>query len=53
MYVRTVGYDNAMRLSQYIGDFHPLAQVNGFLGSNFIALICISNSAIFLAVKAS
>jgi len=37
-------------LSQYIGDFHPLAHVNGFFEFNFIALICRSNSAVFFAV---
>ena len=37
-------------MSQYIGDFHPLAHVNGFFEFNFIALICRSNSAVFFAV---
>ena len=35
-----------------MGDFHPEAHVNGFLGFNFIAFICKSNSAVFLAVSA-
>ena len=34
-----------MRLSQYMGDFHPDAQVKGLLGCSLIALICNRNSA--------
>jgi 8-oxo-dGTP pyrophosphatase MutT (NUDIX family) len=41
-----------IRLSQYIGDFHPEAQVKGFLGFNFIAFICKRDSAVILAVSA-
>jgi len=40
-----------LRLSQYIGDFHPEAHVKGFDGCNFIALICKRNSAIFCALS--
>lgn len=40
-----------IRLSQYIGDFQPLAHVKGFEGLNFIALICKRNSAVFKAVS--
>src|ERR1035438_8123018 len=40
-----------MRLSQYIGDFHPEAQVNGFCGCSLIALICSKYSAIFNAIS--
>src|SRR5665213_1803978 len=40
-----------MRLSQYIGDFHPDAQVNGFCGCSLIALICSKYSAIFNAIS--
>ena len=40
-----------MRLSQYIGEFHPEAQVKGLFGCNFIALICNRNSAVFFAVS--
>src|ERR1035437_7141982 len=40
-----------MRLSQYIGDFHPDAQVNGFCGCSLIALICNKYSAIFNAIS--
>src|SRR5690606_24695543 len=34
-----------------MGDFHPEAHKNGFLGFNFIAFICRSNSAVFCAVS--
>ena len=40
-----------MRLSQYIGDFQPDAQVKGFAGCNLIALICSRYSAIFNAIS--
>lgn len=36
--VRTEGYDSVRRLSVYIGEFHPDAQVNGWSGWSFIAL---------------
>ncbi len=39
MNVRIVGYESVLRLSQYMGDFHPEAQVKGSLGCNFTALI--------------
>jgi hypothetical protein len=45
------GNDSMIRLSQYIGDFHPEAQVKGSLGLSFIALICNKTSAVFLAVS--
>lgn len=38
-------------MSQYIGDFHPLAHVKGFAGSNFIALICNRFSAIICSIE--
>lgn len=38
--VRISGNDKVIRLSQYMGDFHLEAHVNGFAGSNFIALLC-------------
>lgn len=40
MAVLIYGNDSVIRLSQYIGDFHPDAHVNGFAGSNLIALLC-------------
>src|SRR5215203_4341887 len=40
-----------MRLSQYIGDFQPDAQVKGLLGCNLIALICNKNSATFCSIS--
>lgn len=40
MAARISGNESVMRLSQYMGDFHPEAHVNGFAGSNFIALLC-------------
>src|SRR5882757_5779613 len=40
-----VGCESVTRLSQYIGDFHPDAHVNGLSGCNLIALICSRNSA--------
>ena len=40
-----------MRLSQYIGDFHPDAHKKGFDGFNLIAFICSNNSAVWLAVS--
>ena len=43
------GNDNVFLLSQYIGDFHPDAQVNGLSGCKIIALICNKNFAISLA----
>ena len=33
------GYERRRLLSQYIGDFHPDAHVNGFSGLNITALI--------------
>jgi hypothetical protein len=39
MKVRIFGYDKVFRLSQYIGDFQPEAQVKGSFGCNLIALI--------------
>jgi len=42
------GNERIMRLSQYIGDFHPEAQVKGSLGLSFIALICNKTSAVKL-----
>lgn len=38
-------------MSQYIGDFHPDAQVNGLPGCNLIALICRRNSATFCSTS--
>src|ERR1700710_3174659 len=40
-----VGWERVIRLSQYIGDFQPEAQVKGLSGCNLIALICSRNSA--------
>ncbi len=40
-----------MRLSQYIGDRQPDAQVKGLLGCNFIALICSRKPATFCSVS--
>src|SRR5690606_40121851 len=34
-----------------MGDFQPEAQVNGFLGCNFIALICNKDSATFCSTS--
>ena len=45
MKVRISGYDSVLRLSQYMGDFQPDAQVNGFSGCTFIAFIFSSFSA--------
>jgi len=43
------GYDKVLRLSQYIGDFHPDAQVYGSSTLNVTALICNRNSATLCA----
>src|SRR5436190_10418844 len=42
-----------MRLSQYIGDFHPEAHVKGCEGCSFTAFICSRNSATFNAISSS
>ena len=39
------GYDNVLRLSQYIGEFQPAAQTKCFFGCKIIALICRSSLA--------
>ena len=39
------GYESVLRLSVYIGEFHPEAQVKGLSGCNLIALIFNSFSA--------
>ena len=43
------GNDKVFLLSQYIGDFHPDAHVNGLFGCKIIALICNNWLAICLA----
>jgi len=43
------GYDKVLRLSQYIGDFHPDAQVYGSSTLNVTAFICNRNSATLCA----
>ena len=35
---RTSGYESVTRLSVYIGEFHPDAQMKGLSGCNLIAL---------------
>jgi 8-oxo-dGTP pyrophosphatase MutT (NUDIX family) len=47
MWVRIFGNESVMRLSQYMGDFQPLAQVKGALGCSFTALMLRRNSATF------
>ena len=44
------GYESVFRLSQYMGDFQPDAQVNGLLGCSFMAFICNSFSAILFSI---
>jgi len=51
MVLRTKGNDKVLRLSQYIGDFHPEAQVKGLAGDSFIALICNNSDAIIFSVS--
>lgn len=46
-----MGYDSVRRLSQYMGDFIPDAQVKGLALSSFIALICKSDSAVISPVS--
>ena len=52
MKVRISGYDNVLRLSQYMGDFQPDAQVNGFSGLYFYSfyfqqLFCYQSFQLF------
>lgn len=51
MNVRIFGKESVIRLSQYIGDFHPDAHVKGWFGCNLTALICNKNSATFSALS--
>ena len=39
IFSRISGYESTFLLSQYIGDFHPDAHVNGFSGLNITALM--------------
>lgn len=47
MKVLISGYERVILLSQYIGECQPEAQINGFAGSNLIALLCSKYLAIF------
>ena len=49
--VLILGYESVFRLSQYIGDFKPEAQVKGFSGFNSTAFIFNRNSATFSALS--
>jgi hypothetical protein len=49
MKLRMAGYESVFLLSQYMGDFHPDAHVNGLSGWSLIALIFRSFSATCLS----
>jgi hypothetical protein len=51
MYDRTCGKERLMRLSQYMGDFQPLAHVNGFSVLSLMAPISSNFEATGPAVE--
>ena len=47
------GYESVFLLSQYIGEFHPAAHLNGLFGCKIIAFICNNDLATCFAISIS